>query len=64
MEKVVSGYCPTQKCDYTISVTYSLAGTRYLQTGACCDYILGNFSKCPIYKECPIRASAPRETVY
>ncbi len=62
MEKIVTGYCPTQKCEYSISVKYSAVSNHYLQVGARCEYILGNFDRCPIYKECPIRASAPRET--
>ena len=58
----VSGYCPTQGCEYTINVDYEVYGTpaKGVQVGAVCDYITYNKSLCPNFLQCPIRASAPK----
>lgn len=59
-----SGFCPTQNCQYTIELEYESVGNhQYLQTGATCDYIAFDFSKCPIYKQCPIRNAAPKTKI-
>lgn len=62
MTELITGFCPTQNCEYTISVEYShITGNRYIQTGADCKYLSFNFDNCPIYEVCPLRAKAPKE---
>lgn len=61
MIKRVSGFCPTQNCQYAITLEYVPAGSKQLmQTKVICNYIASDFSKCPIYKECPIRNQASK----
>lgn len=66
MTDFVTGYCPTQNCEYTISVEYShITGNRYLKIGATCDYTADYFGKgCPIEKSCPLYLSMPKEMSY
>ena len=62
MFEVVTGFCPTQNCEYSITVEYTqISGNRYVQTSCDCEYLSYDFSRCPIYKECPLRAKAPKE---
>ena len=58
----VSGFCPTQNCDYEITVKYSSVhpigeNEYYRQTGADCYY--GSFGLCENQHQCPLLASAP-----
>lgn len=67
MTEYVTRFCPTQNCEYTISVEYShITGNRYLKTGANCDYcadvLRGN--QCPIQQNCPLYQAMPKELVY
>ena len=59
----VSGYCPTQDTEYTIEVGYELCGNpkKAVQVSAVCDYMAFDSDLCPIFLQCPIRASAPKE---
>lgn len=59
MEKIIKGFCPTLNKDYSIKVEYVKSCNSYIQTGADCEYLSYDFKRCPIYKECPLRASAP-----
>jgi hypothetical protein len=59
---LISGFCPTQNCEYRIDVNYVSYGNQgmFLKTGTKCDYACENYDVlCPIYKQCPIQASAP-----
>ena len=62
MFKSISGYCPTQNKQYSISVRYiedsDLEGNRtYIKGLASCEY-LRNGNQCS-FNECPLAASAP-----
>ena len=66
MNKIVtvSGFCPTQNKEYCISITYLDVSNfqnphRYIQGMADCKH--GSFGNCPIMKDCPLRAKAPKE---
>lgn len=62
MEETITGYCPTQGKEYTISVTYQNASTPsqtvYVLTLADCEYNkFGDKCSC----DCPIIKMAPKE---
>jgi hypothetical protein len=62
MNKPIKGFCPTLNREYTITVNYAkVRDNEYIQTGADCEYLSFDFSRCPIYKDCPLRAKAPKE---
>lgn len=61
MSKVVSGYCPTQDKEYSISVSYLNASTleekSYIKGTFRCEHNLYgdkcNGNECPIYDSAP-----------
>ena len=60
MEKHITGYCPVQKKEYTITITYVPDGLGHYEKGiGDCNYnALGN--KCNS-GDCPISNNAPNE---
>ena len=58
---LVSGYCPAQQSDYTISVSYidasTLAKREFVKGNFRCEHNLFgdkcNGNECPIYKSAP-----------
>jgi hypothetical protein len=66
MVEYVSGFCPTQGKEYEIEARYNRVapsgGVEYfVRVGADCEYLSFDFSRCPIYKDCPLLAKAPKE---
>lgn len=64
MKKSISGFCPTQNKEYSITIDYvdasSYCETCYEKGTFKCDYnIYGD--KCSISSSCPLYSSAPRE---
>ena len=61
MDKVITGMCPTQGKEYSITVHYrdvsDMTSECYVKTTSCCEYNkFGNkcdSSKCPLIKSAP-----------
>lgn len=66
MTETATGFCPLQKCEYSIDVNYShITGNRYLKSGAMCEYNAdATHDVCPMKKECPLYLSMPKEKTY
>lgn len=62
----ICGYCPTQKCNYRITVMYSqVISNRYIKVSADCEYSsYVNGPECPVKSTCPLYLSAPKEKLY
>lgn len=60
MIKTVKGFCPTLNKQYSIMVEYEQGNNCYIQTSADCEYLSFDFKRCPVYKDCPLRALAPK----
>ena len=66
MVKTFYGFCPTQNKDFSVDVEYTAVEspehpTYYIRTLSTCDFASFVGNDCPIMKNCPIRAQAPKQ---